>query len=219
MNRIRAWLLVGGSALLSGCGVFNMVDGSGKVVTEPRTVANFSTVSLSGDGELTIEQTGSESLTVTTDDNLLEYIKTSVDGSTLELGTKDNAMVNLRPSKGIVYRLTVKKLEGLEVSGSGRADAKRLEGDHLRVRISGSGEVSGQGTAKDLELRISGSGAYRGQDLKSQRAEATLSGSGTAVVNASEALNADVSGSGSIEYLGEPRVSSHVSGSGSVNRR
>jgi hypothetical protein len=115
--------------------------------------------------------------------------------------------------------LTVKKLEGLEVSGSGRAETKKLEGDHLRIRISGSGEVSSQGSANDLELRISGSGSYHGQDLKSRRADATLSGSGSAVVNASEALTADVSGSGSIEYLGEPRVSSHVSGSGSVNRR
>ena len=219
MNITRAWLLAACCTGLSGCAVFNVVEGSGKRVTEPRTVANFSTVSLSGDGELTIEQTGSESLTVTTDDNLLEYIKTSVDGSTLELGTKDNAMVNLHPSKGIVYRLTVKKLEGVQVSGSGRADAKKLDGDQLRIRISGSGDVSSQGTANELELRISGSGAYHGQDLKSRRVNATLSGSGSAVVNASEALTADVSGSGSIEYLGEPRVSSHISGSGSVNRR
>jgi putative autotransporter adhesin-like protein len=197
MSPVRAWLLMACSVLVSSCGVINAVDGSGKVITEPRTVANFSSITLSGEGELALEQTGSESLTVTTDDNLLPYIEASVDGSTLRLGLKDNAMTRVRPTRGIVFKVTVKQLENLEVSGSGKADLRNLAGDQVRIRISG----------------------YHGQDLKSKRAQATISGSGTAIVNASEALDADVSGSGSIEYLGEPRLSSHVSGSGSVQRR
>jgi putative autotransporter adhesin-like protein len=219
MSPVRAWLLMACSVLVSSCGVINAVDGSGKVITEPRTVANFSSITLSGEGELALEQTGSESLTVTTDDNLLPYIEASVDGSTLRLGLKDNAMTRVRPTRGIVFKVTVKQLENLEVSGSGKADLRNLAGDQVRIRISGSGAVYGQGTANEVEMRLSGSGSYHGQDLKSKRAQATISGSGTAIVNASEALDADVSGSGSIEYLGEPRLSSHVSGSGSVQRR
>jgi hypothetical protein len=95
-----------------------------------------------------------------------------------------------------VFKLTVKTLEGLEISGSGKADVKRLDQERLQVRISGSGDVSGQGAANDLELRISGSGNYRGQDLKSKRATVGVSGSGRAVISTSEKLKADVSGSG-----------------------
>jgi hypothetical protein len=65
-------------------------------MTEPRTVPGFSAVSLSGSGQVTIEQTGRESLTVTTDDNLLPYIKTDVKGNTLELGLQDS-ILNLTP--------------------------------------------------------------------------------------------------------------------------
>jgi hypothetical protein len=154
---------------------------------------------------------------VTTDDNLLPYIKTEVHGSTLELGTKD--MTNVSPTQDLVFKLTVKALEGLEISGSGKADVKRLDQDRLQVRISGSGDVSGQGAANDLELRISGSGNYRGQDLKSKRATVGVSGSGSAVISTSETLKADVSGSGSIEYVGDPQVTQNISGSGSVRRR
>jgi len=198
--------------------MLNAVAGSGKIVTEPRTVSDFSSVALSGSGQVIVEQTGTESLTVTTDDNLLPYIKTEVRNGTLELGFKD-PMTNVDPTKDIVFKLTVKKLEGLEISGSGKADVKGLDQDHLQVRISGSGDVRGQGIANDLELRISGSGSYQGEELKSKQATVGVSGSGSATVSASDALNANVSGSGSVAYVGDPRVTQSVSGSGSVHRR
>jgi hypothetical protein len=215
MHSIRASLLISCSVMSGAC-VFDSVAGSGKIITEPRTVSGFSAVSLSGSGRVIIEQTGMESLTVTTDDNLLPYITTDVKGNTLELGLNDS-MTQLRPTQGIVFRLTAKTLEGLDISGSGKADAKGLDPDHLRITISGSGEVSAQGTANYLDLRISGSGGYRGEDMRSKRATIGVSGSGGAVIAASETLRADVSGSGSIEYVGDPQVSQHVSGSGSVH--
>jgi putative autotransporter adhesin-like protein len=217
MAKVRACLLIGCSVFLGGC-ILNGIAGSGKIVSEPRTVSGFSTVSLSGSGQVLIEQTGTESLTVMTDDNLLPYVKTEVHGDTLELGTKD-PMTNLNPTKDIVYKLTVKQLKGLEVSGSGQADVGGLAQDQLQVRISGSGDVSGQGTADDLDLRISGSGSYRGPELKSKHATVGVSGSGSAVVNASDTLKANISGSGTVEYIGEPQITQNISGSGSVRRR
>jgi hypothetical protein len=217
MHSVQASLLISCSVISGAC-VFDSVAGSGKIVTEPRMVSGFSAVSLSGSGQVTIEQTGMESLTVTTDDNLLPYIKTDVKGSTLELGFKD-PMMSLAPTDGIVFKLTVRKLEGLHISGSGKADAKGLDPDHVKVNISGSGEVLAQGTANELDLSISGSGRYRGEDMRSKRATIDISGSGGAVIAASETLKADVSGSGSIEYIGDPQVTQHVSGSGSVHRR
>jgi hypothetical protein len=217
MPNLRAWLLSGVSLFLGGC-MLNAVAGSGKIVTEPRTVSGFSAVSLSGSGHLTIEQNGTEALTVTTDDNLLPYIKTEVRGNTLELGMKD-PMTNVNPTNDVIFKLSVKKLAELNVSGSGKADVKGLTQDRLQVRISGSGDVTAAGAADDLDLRISGSGGYRGDTLKSKQATVGVSGSGSALVSASDTVDANVSGSGSVEYLGDPRVSQHVSGSGSVRRR
>ena len=217
MDKTRAGFLIGCCLFMSAC-MFNAINGSGKIVTQSRAVSGISNVSLSGSGQVLIEQGDSESLTVTTDDNLLQYIKTEVHGNQLDLGFTD-PLTNLQPTNDIMFTLKVKKLEGLEISGSGKADVKRLAQDRLQVRISGSGDVSGQGAAQDLELRISGSGSYRGQDIKSQRAMVGVSGSGNAVVSASDTLKADVSGSGTIEYLGDPQVSQNISGSGSVRRR
>jgi len=217
MSNGRVLLLVGVSVLSSACAL-DVVAGSGKVVTEPRTVSGFSRVSLSGFGHVVIERAGSESLTITTDDNLLPYIRTEVTGHTLELGFND-VMTNVRPTQGIVFRLNVKSLEELEVSGSGKIDVKGLDEDHLRVGISGSGELSAEGVANDLDVDISGSGRYRGEALESRRATVDISGSGGAIVAASDRLAADVSGSGSIEYVGDPQIRKHISGSGSVRQR
>src|SRR6266550_6637138 len=116
MNNMRAWLLMLCSVLVNAC-MFDSIGGSGKIITEPRTVSGFSKVSLSGSGQVVIEQTGMESLTVTTDDNLLPYIKAEVHGDTLELGSKE--MTNIRPTDDIIFKLTVKNLDELHVSGSG----------------------------------------------------------------------------------------------------
>jgi hypothetical protein len=199
------------------CGV-NWINGSGKVTTEPRPVSGISAVSLNGTGQVLIEQTGTDSLTITTDDNLLPYIKTEMRGNRLELGLKDS-FTNLNPTNGIIFKVTVKQLEGLEISGSGKAEAKKLNPEHLTVEISGSGAVAVQGTAEDLDLDISGSGAYDGELLRSKRANVDISGSGGAVLAASETLTANVSGSGAVEYVGDPQVTQNVSGSGSVRKR
>jgi hypothetical protein len=217
MRNSGAWLLLSGAVLSGACNV-DWVDGSGNVITQTRPVSGFSAVSLSGSTELVVEQTGTESLTITTDDNLLPYIRTEVTGNTLEIGV-NQPMTNLRPTNGIVVRMTVKQLDGLNISGSGQVDARGVTADRLEVDISGSGEVQLRGSANDLDLRISGSGSYQGEELKSKRADVRISGSADAVIAVEEALNAQVSGSGSIEYVGDPQVTEQVSGSGSVHKR
>jgi len=217
MLTARAWPLLSCCVLASACG-FNAIDGSGKVVTESRPVAGFTAVHLRGTGRVVIDQTGTESLTITTDDNLLPHIQSEVKGNTLELGQKEG-MTSLRPTNDIVFTLHVKTLEALDISGSGSAEAKGLNPDSLRIEISGSGAVSAQGTAKDLNLTISGSGAYEGAQLASKRATVQVSGSGDAVIAPSETLIADVTGSGSIAYVGDPKVTEHITGSGAVLKR
>jgi hypothetical protein len=164
-----------------------------------------------------IEQGAVESLTVTGDDNILSYIETEVRGSTLVLGEKSG--VSLSPSKDIVFKVTLKKLDALDISGSGAAEAKGLRNAKMKIDVSGSGEVSAEGAADDLDISISGSGRFRGDGLKSKRASIDISGSGRAVVASSETLNATVGGSGSIEYIGDPQVHQDISGSGSIRKR
>src|SRR4029453_617014 len=57
--------------LLAAC---STTRGSGQLATAQREVANFTKVELAGQGDVTIEQTGTESLSISADDNLLPLL-------------------------------------------------------------------------------------------------------------------------------------------------
>jgi hypothetical protein len=224
--------------LATGCGQFGpwnpqTIQGSGTLVTEERAVADFDHVSLAGSGRLTIVQGDEESLTITTDDNLLEHIGSVVSDQKLRIGPE---RASLRPTRGIDYVLHLKGLRRLDlsgslsaiaealttesvslhISGSGKIRIGKLETDWCETHVSGSGRVELAGDAATQKLRVSGSGDYGAADLRSQSAEIQISGSGDATVWVASQLDVAISGSGSIGYFGDPKTSSSVSGSGKV---
>lgn len=198
--------------VLAACSV---TRGSGQLASESRPVTGFTKVELSGTGELTIEKTGTESLAISAEDNLLPLLTSEVSGDTLVLGTKRNT--EIVTTKPINYALTVKDLTGLTLSGSGNIRVSNLSTPKLTTKISGSGTITASGTADDQDLDISGSGRYQADQLASKTLNAGISGSGTASVLVSDALDVRISGSGTLTYTGDPtRVTQDVSGSGKL---
>ena len=170
---------------------------------------------LSGSGHLSISQGDQESLTIEADDNLLPLIQSRVADRALHLGPEHGS---LAPTKTIRYRLQLKNLKELHLSGSLDAEAESIKTDQLVLRISGSGDIELGGKADRQQISISGSGNYRAGDCASQNTTVDVSGSGDATVWARLTLDAHVSGSGDISYYGSPRINSHVSGSGGIHQ-
>jgi Putative auto-transporter adhesin, head GIN domain len=195
----------------------SVTTGSGQLANVQREVSGFTKVELTGQGEVTIEQTGTESLTISAEDNLLPRLTSDVSGDTLVLGTKPNTMIV--PTKPITYALTVKDLNGLAVSGSGTINAPKLATTQLTTKISGSGTITVNGAASDQDLEISGSGRYQAAGLTSKTVKARISGSGNASVLATDLLDVQISGSGSVTYSGNPQVKQQISGSGKLIKK
>jgi Putative auto-transporter adhesin, head GIN domain len=211
--RLRVALALLTVALLLGA--CSVTRGSGQLASESRPVTGFTKVELSGTGELTIEKTGTESLAISAEDNILPLLTSEVSGDTLALGTKRNT--EIVTTKPINYALTVKDLTGLTLSGSGNIRVSNLSTTELTTKISGSGTITASGTADDQDLDISGSGRYQADQLASKTVNAGISGSGTASVLVSDALDVRISGSGTLTYSGDPtRVTQDVSGSGKL---
>ena len=199
------------------CAACSVTVGSGPVRSESRQVAGFSVVRLAGQGDVTVVRGSVESLEISAQENLLPQLTSEVSGDTLTLGTKDGATITT--TEPITYKVGVKGLSGLELSGSGTIAAAGLAGADLRVEISGSGSVQVGGSADRQDVEVSGSGDYSAASLASKEASVTISGSGSADVSVSAVLDVTISGSGSLTYSGDPKVSTSVSGSGSVSRR
>src|ERR1700744_4016447 len=76
-------------AMLSSCRL-NCVHGSGNKITETRKMSDFSKIEISGHYHVTLKQDSSNNVTVNTDDNLMKYIKTEMDGEKLKIYNKKN---------------------------------------------------------------------------------------------------------------------------------
>lgn len=195
----------------------NIVRGSGDVVTEEREVSGFTSISLQGVGELVIDQTGSESLTVTADDNLLPYIETQVRGRELIITIQEDT--TLSDITELTFHVTVDSLDSLELTGVGDVELLHLENDTWDVNLSGAGNITVSGQVDTQTIVISGAGSYNGEALISQAASIENSGAGMAIVQVSDSLNVNISGLGSVEYIGDPTVEQTITGLGTVHQR
>lgn len=195
----------------------NIVRGSGDVVTEEREVSGFTSISLQGVGELVIDQTGSESLTVTADDNFLPYIETQVRGRELIITIQEDT--TLSDITELTFHVTVDSLDSLELTGAGDVELLHLENDTWDVNLSGAGNITVSGQVDTQTIVISGAGSYNGEALISQAASIENSGAGMAIVQVSDSLNVNISGLGSVEYIGDPTVEQTITGLGTVHQR
>ncbi len=246
MRSTLTLLVLGITALsLAGCGfVIDLpslaprIEGSGNIITEAREVSNFTRIVLSGIGDLTITQGDGHALTVRTDDNLMEYLKTEVVGDTLVLSFTDEVRnKNLQPTQGYNYEITLEALEDLGIAGVGTIHADSLQGDTLTISISGSGDIrltdlqvddldihiSGVG---DIEMMgevasqsytISGAGEIDAGDLAGEDVMVAIQGTGNVTVWAYESLLVTIAGSGNVSYYGNPEISQTILGLGSIN--
>ncbi|MGZ3636265.1 MAG: head GIN domain-containing protein [Ktedonobacterales bacterium] len=204
--------------VVAACGPFgeNVTVGSGNVKTESRAVSGFNVVTFAAAGEMIIRQTGTKSLSITAEDNILPLITTTVSGQTLRVASPSGRVI--RPTRGITYTLTVKDLSAITLSGAGNITERDIQTDALRVTLSGAGKLTLAGSTSRQEVILSGLGAYEASDLASNAAQVTLSGAGSARVKVRDTLDATVSGVGSIVYFGDPAVTQHVTGAGSVRK-
>lgn len=219
------------------------VRGSGRVVLEEREVSGFDEIKVTGAGRVFITQGDSESLTIETDDNLLEYIETRVRGKTLEIGFTDDTIFSssggrrvLDPTDGFIFQIGVKDLKAIILSGAARVEVNQLtierfdinlsgagdirlddlNADQLDVLISGAGCVEVGGEVDVQDVRLSGLGRYQTFDLESREAEVNLSGAGDAEVWVTDVLDVLLSGVGNVKYYGDPEITQNVTGVGQI---
>jgi len=163
-----------------------------------------------------IEQTGTESLTIEAEDNLLPLLISEVSGSRLRIGVRENSSISA--SRPITFRLSVKSLSAIDATGAGRVEATGLTTPALEVTFSGSVKSVLAGRAEEQTIDVSGTASFDGGELAGRTGRVQASGTAEVLVNLSGDLAADASGTAVIRYLGNPRVTQETSGLGKVEK-
>jgi hypothetical protein len=201
--------------VLVGCS-WRGVEGSGKATSEARTVPGFTAVDIDGviDADLAI---GSEPrVEISGDDNLVPLITTEVTGNRLEIGTRKN----IRTSLPLRARVTAPRINEVGVSGSNDVAIHGVHDDSLKLGLSGSASIRGEGAVRQLGVELSGSGNLKLAQLTAERAHVTITGSGNVELTVSQALEVHITGSGTVTYRGDPaEVKRDITGSGRLVKR
>lgn len=219
-------------------GPLTVTRGSGNVISESRTVSDFSAVTFAGIGDMTVIQGETESLVIEAEDNILPLIEVEVRDGTLHIGIQASDWRDtVLPTRPIRYTLTIDDLDRLALSGLGNIRFDRLQAEDFTLVISGAGNVSlggleaasvtvqmsGAGNA-DLSGRvnaqvvtITGAGNYQAGDLESRETVITTSGLGNAILWVHDSLNVTITGAGSVDYYGSPQLTERITGLGRVN--
>jgi len=200
-NRNNVLFVILACTLMTSCeeDIFRK-SGNGISETEVRRVAKFNKIENYTSIDIIYKKADTTGLTITADENLLEYIITKTDNSTLEIRTTDIFdCLDFRTNPTIV--ITSPDLESIFSTGSGAFFADSISGKTVNLNMSGSGILS--------------AGNVNGNFLK-----VILSGSGDIKINNASSISSDVllSGSGNIELKGQSETSDFkLSGSGKVH--
>ncbi len=215
------------------------IRADGPMVTEQRTVSNFSGIDLHISADVQFRQAPEYKVEVRAQDEVQEVLETYVsdnklvvkyapnkrvwrnDGITVVVSAPELSNLRVRGSGNIVTAgpVTTNSLE-LDVSGSGDITLAQLTATNLDANVSGSGDLKVlAGTAVNENLRVSASGSIDVSGITAKTAYARTSGSGNTRLTATEKLDVTISGSGNVWYSGNPVVNASMSGSGKLRQQ
>ena len=199
--------------LLSGCHWVG-VKGDGNITSENRPVTDFTRLEV--DGAFTVSWTrGPAALKITTDKNLLEYIRTELDGDKLRL----EWIKPLKGTRGIKVEVASPVLTKAILNGAVKLTAADLSGTEFYLEANGATRAKLSGTVNAMSGEMNGASRLDAESLVTRAMELTINGAGKADVNVSEVLKVEISGAGKVTYSGNPQVSEEINGAGKVRKR
>ena len=192
------------------------IKGSGDEVTVDRTVTGFDKIESSIGADMDITVGAEFKVTLTGDDNIVELIETRVHGHTLEIDSRKNFSTR----RDIKLTITLPNLSELSNGGSGTVVINKLSGDEFTLDISGSSDVTCEGTVRKLMIDVAGSGKADFTGLSCDRVNVELAGSGDiTLAGTSKELEIEIPGSGNVDAreLKCDDVTASINGSGNID--
>ncbi len=169
--------------------------GSGVIVEEQRFVAEFNCIDVS-DGlsvELRVDSTTAGEVIVRFDDNLLDHVRTEVEGQTL----------------------FVDAAKSFKVGGAGRSVSVVVSG-LTELNVGSGAQVHGEGATVELRVVATGGASVDLQGLVVDRADVSVDGGSAVVITAIGEITGWVGGGSSVRVFGDPLFVDVLSESGAL---
>jgi len=211
--------------------------GSGDIITENRSVRDFTGISVGGDFDVEVRIGPATEVKLEADDNIMRYIETVVSGNTLKIRTRD--LHNYHDVHMKVY-ITTPSLTKISASASARVKVQDVikSSGRLTFNASSSGTINADVDSPEIEAdassgstinldgktrtyhaQASSGASIRSYDLLSEITVVKVSSGAGARVHASVTLDAHASSGGTVNYHGAASVTKSESSGGNVSKR
>lgn len=211
----------------------NSIKGSGYLVSENRDFDSFQSVHIATAGTVFLTQSDTQKVTVTIDDNLMQYIRLTVSNNKLIIAIEPGYCLN---DMHLSVAVNLPELYELQTSSVGNfvgqnlftCDELRLfsssagniflnlEADYLYTNLSSAGNAILSGTVSIHDAIISSAGGLHAFNLETDTTTISLSSAGSAEIFVNDLLNAVLSSAGSLFYKGYPVINAIVSSLGII---
>jgi hypothetical protein len=219
----------------SACTKLVGVRAKGDATTEIRNVSNFSGLDVATSGNVTVRVGTEWKVVVTCEENVIEFLKTRLDGDKLVICFDRpvygdlNLNIEVTAPAWDFFEVTgsanvnvVDEITGslLEIESTGSSEITFSQAIYLstKAEVTGSGEITINGMSDKMEVEVTGSADIKAEDYALKTLDAEISGSGNLRTRVSDLLKARISGSGDIRYIGNPELDVDISGSGRVEQ-
>ncbi len=221
------------ATLLGAC---RMRSGSGNIISDKRSVENFTGIKASQGFEVFVTTGESASLIIEADDNLMKYVEAEVQNGVLKIGIENDVSISnghLKATVTVPYINLIKASSGAEVEVTNilKADKKiildassageiRTEADapSIEAEASSGSHITVKGRTMNFKAKASSGASVSAKALLSENTRVDCSSGGSASVHASVNLDAEASSGGTITYAGSPSVKVKQSSGGSVGK-
>lgn len=220
-------------SLLGAC---RYKTGSGDIVTEKRAVPDFTGIKVSEGIEVELTAGNPGEVVIEADDNVIQYIRTSVKNGILRIGISDNTSIHSATLKAYVKApeicsiavssaAVLKGMNVLKCPGRMTLDASSgsqiiavVDAPDIDGEASSGSNLDLKGSTQNLDVSASSGSTVKAAGLMSEQAKVASSSGASVSVFASIALKAKASSGGSIRYKGEPALAKEESSGGSVSK-
>jgi len=211
--------------------------GSGNIISETRSTGNFDGISVGGGFDVEVKIGNTTSVVVEADDNIIQYIETTVSGNILKIRTE--GMNNFSDVHMKVF-ITAPAIKRIKASASAEVDVQdvlagtdeltfgassgasikaAVDAPRVSADVSSGASIDLVGKTKSYTAEASSGAEIRSRELLSENTTVKVSSGASAKVHASVSLNVNASSGASVTYNGGATVNQSVSSGGSVSRR
>jgi Putative auto-transporter adhesin, head GIN domain len=221
--------------IASFIGACNQKSGSGNIVSETKSVGNFTRLSSSHGFEVNVKKGDSYQVVIEADDNLMQYVSVKVKNGELHIGMEDNLSLSNASLKASV---TTPVLEGASTSSaseifssevwksnstwnlnasSGSTINLRVDAPSVKAESSSGSKITVSGRTQTANFEASSGSGIRAFDLLSERVIAGASSGAHIDLHSSVQLDGEASSGAGITYRGNPTVKKNESSGGRVS--